>query len=226
MIKINNTFFIPIGCSCINHFQLDFFLANNASINHKRFGGLLDWTITTTASTIQLLNFFLDGSIKDVVLNRDNYVHEKDKVKNVVFDGLYFWHDTDALDSFNKFQIFQNKVNHLIDNMLDVAKERNNALLIWSNIQPNLLSATSLLRKWSDFQIEKNQYETIKLLSREFFGQHSKNVFLTREEDKVFDNDNSDDVVLFDLPRCSDYQGPAGLYAPLLSQFMLGETQG
>ncbi len=220
MVKIKNTFFIPIGCSCINHFQLDFFCNENQTINHERIGGLLDWAITTPESTIQLFKYFLDGSIKNVLIERKNYIKEKGRVKNTKFDGLYFWHDPDVLDSPNNFEAFQNKINHLVSNMIGISRSGSPSVSIWSNVQPNLFSAVSEIKDWKDFQLSKDHYESIKILALEFFGSSNKSFFITKKEDLLFEDCLREDIITFELARGPDYQGSVGLFAPLIEKLI------
>ena len=76
---LNNICLIPVGCSCINQFQLNFLVENNPDAYGIR--GLFDWNIVSPQSTIEVLQSIVEGSVYKIFTTRENYTIERGRLK-------------------------------------------------------------------------------------------------------------------------------------------------
>jgi hypothetical protein len=228
--------FIPIGCSCINQFQLDFYFGIkkptfakkiaklfswiaifSKSKSAKKKAGLFDWIIASPTSTIQVFEAILSNNVYRLFTDKSNYFIEYGYLKNNAFENLYFWHEDGKkiLENDSQFSIFQSKVTHLIDNMLNVAKVER-CFLLWSNVQPNL--KYSLLFRpdsWESFRLNEEHYDKMIALTKVIFGEDSKCIFICRAEDVDLSSPKLDNIIIIELERSREFRGEADLYAPL-----------
>ena len=221
MIRFNNLNLIPIGCSCINHYQLDFNFLGKP--NAKRKGGLFDWSIASPQSTLEIFQAIADGTAHRLFTGRDNYELEQHKrLKNTAFESFYFWHEDGpkVLGAEAEFEAFQSKVVHLIDNLLQAAQSESNVLL-WSNIQPNLQSVVSPYHSgWNAYKLNSQQYENISTLATYLFGKNSRCIFISREEDCEFPGLPPENVVIMQLERSENFRGAVDLYSPIFRSIL------
>lgn len=221
MIRFNNLNLIPIGCSCINHYQLNFNF--NGKPNASRKGGLFDWNIASPQSTFEIFQAIADGTAHRLFTGRDNYELEQHKrLKNTAFESFYFWHEDGRkiLGTEAEFEAFQSKVAHLIDNLLWAAQSESNVLL-WSNIQPNLQSEVSTLSSgWNAYKLNSQQYENISTLATQLFGKSSRCIFISREEDSEFSGLPPENVVIMQLERSKSFKGAVDLYSPIFQSIL------
>lgn len=211
--------FIPIGCSCINKFQIDFYFKKKAPSFVTR-GSLLDWMIVSPRSSVEYLNCVADVRANCIFENKENYAIDGGYMHNKHFKGFYFWHE-DALNILegSGFLNFSEKVTHLLSNSLDVAGQQ--IFLIWSNIQPNLLSdigKTSMV--WEDFFLSQEVYESLKASAVRAYGNDARLVCVCRSEDIDTSLIGKSDIFILDLPRGNDYIGNEFLYAPIFDQLL------
>jgi hypothetical protein len=93
---------------------------------------------------------------------------------------------------------------------------------IWSNIQPNLLTAAlDMSISWSDFKLTYERAENIKLNVIDLFGPKTRIVFVTREEDVEDNVGNLFDLEVLELPRGRDFRGEPGLFNPIFMRLGL-----
>jgi hypothetical protein len=216
MLKSQRKIIIPIGCSCINQFQIDFYFGNSNLI-----GSLFDWNVTTPGTTVQVMRCIQAGAAHSLFEDRSHYELESGYLKHAFFEGLYFWHENgrdimDTKDSEN-FALFAGKVCHLIDNMTSF---RDNVHLIWSNIQPNLRSAVGDVGlRWDAFRLTRQRYADIKLEAGSVFNAPCF-TFISREEDVEGDVAAQDDVIVMDVPRGTDFKGGKDLYREVFDSIM------
>lgn len=219
MIQIQNVNFIPIGCSCINQFQLNFNFGNNANAIKK--GSLFDWNITSPQSTVEILKAVVENKLYQSIGDRNNYILENGYLRNVAFESFYFWHEDGkkVLSTKTEFESFKFKVWHLIDNFLQTTQSENN-LLIWSNIQPNLQDAIAHLSfDWDIYRLTKTHYDEILELSSNIFRKGRDCVFISRKEDVEISDSLFENVIVLELDRGGDYQGSIDLYSPIFKKF-------
>lgn len=242
MILFENKCFIPIGCSCINQFQLDFYFGIKKptfsrklaklfskiaifprSKSAQKKAGLFDWIVASPSSTIQILEAIVSNDVYSLFMDKKNYSIEYGYLKNNAFECLYFWHEDgkELLENDSQFSKFQSKVAHLIDNMLNATKVEH-CFLLWSNIQPNL--KYSLLFRpdsWESFILNEAHYDKITALTKVVFGEDSKCIFIFRAEDANLPSLEPDDIFTIELERSRDFRGEVDLYAPILNSLLL-----
>jgi hypothetical protein len=214
MIIFKKKSIISIGCSCINQFQVDFYFKNKF-MRKTIASSIFDWNIVTPRSTIEFFDYANSGEVKSVMCNKENYTIENRKLINVAFEGFCFWHENSIeimSDEYDKFSEFSNKISHMIDNIFSVS-DKNNIVVLWSNLQPNLKSAISALPvSWDSFILTEELYEKIKHVVYFTYGEKTDIVFTTRVEDVDKAIKDNNDVRLFDLDRSQDFTGPNKLY--------------
>ena len=150
MIKYNNIAFISIGMACLNEFQFNFFRNRNDSC--EKYPTPFDWNVIDIDSIINYMNCIEDGTIFDVIKNKNNYRIIKnglgesgdillgdtynDKLQNIHFGNFYHWH-TKYVDLFkNSFDEF---IQSQIDRLKFLLKYKNKPIaFFWQNIQPNI----------------------------------------------------------------------------------------
>jgi len=157
MIKYNNIAFISLGIACLNEFQFKFFRKRNESC--EKYPTPFDWNVMDIDSIINYMNCIEDGTIFDVIKNKNNYkiiknqldiYSEKrkwseyityykspedilsDKLQNVYFGNFYYWHDS-FKNSFDEF------IQSQIDRLNFLLKYKNEPIaFFWQNVQPNI----------------------------------------------------------------------------------------
>jgi len=239
VILFEEKIFIPIGCSCINQFQLDFYFgiqkptlaqkiaglfdwvrtSSRPNVAQKK-SGLFDWIIASPKSTIQVLEAIQSNNVHALFTDKCNYSIECGRLKNNAFESLYFWHEDGEkiLENDSQFHIFQSKVTHLIDNMLYVAKT-GRCFLLWSNVQPNLKSAVSFRSDgWDVFRLNEEHYVKITGLTKAIFGEDSRCSFICRTEDVDLPSSKLDDIIIIELERSNEFKGAVDLYAPIFNR--------
>ena len=226
MITVEQKHIIPIGCSCINQYQLDFYFGRKypQPTRPLKRSSIFDWNVTTPESTIQFFQFVQAGNIKSIMCDRNNYTIEKGRLKNTAFECFYFWHENGAeITSENEeyFATFSKKVDHVLSNMLS-PKEGELVHLLWSNVQPNLKNTVSTLPlTWDAFRLSNEKYQKIVSAAQRIFGDKVKCTCIARLEDIDETLTNLSNVVLLDLGRSSDFKGNQNLYDSIFDKIIL-----
>lgn len=213
MIEETGARFVPIGCSCINQFQLQYAFA---SATMKT--GLFDWTICAPSTTLAILDLEAAGDLRALLSNADAYGLDRG-IGHVVhrdLPGLYFWHeDRTAVGSEDGRRRLAEKVVHLTDNIFASTAPTH---FVWSNLQPNLKAAVEggTTLPWHAFTLTEEVRGALRQrLDRRF--PHATVSFVTRAEDCAETLPQHGDVHVFDVPRSPDYEGAPGLYAPVFA---------
>lgn len=221
MIVLEHSVVIPIGCSCINRFQIEYHFRG------RRRGGLIqgslfDWNITSPTSTIEFLERASAGGLRELMTQRRGYGVENGRLRHEAFEAMYFWHDKadEVLAGDQRFEGFAAKVGHLVENMLrDFGGRR--VELLWSNLQPNLQTAVAKVPvPWDLFTLTEARHERLRDAAARLYGDGARLSFVGRAEDVAPVLHGRSDVHLFDLPRSADYQGPEGLYGALFDELV------
>ncbi|NOU39662.1 MAG: hypothetical protein HOO85_00135 [Methylotenera sp.] len=245
MILFEDKCFISIGCSCINQFQLDFYFGIkkptfakkvtkffswitvfSKSKSAQKKAGLFDWIVASPTSTIQILEAIVSNNVYRLFTDKSNYSIEYGYLKNNAFENLYFWHEDgkEILENDSNFSVFQSKVTHLIDNMLNIANERR-CFLLWSNVQPNLKHSLSFRPdSWESFILNEERYDKMTALTKIIFGEDSKCIFICRGEDVDLSSQKLDSIIIIELERSREFRGGADLYAPILNNLLLSSS--
>lgn len=226
MIDIKNNTCIVVGCSCISREQLQFFTTRQHISLENFKTGIFDWLIATPQTTIEILNSLINGSIRADLLSRENYVFHHHSVRNIKFHGLYYVHHEGMIEDDEKFKVFQSRINHVIENVERVTESETKKVLLWSNVQPNLPSeAAKWGYDWNDFTLTTSHYNEIKKLSKQYFGESTECLFITRAEDAAVDDSATNDIFFINLDKnpesISNWKGSLDLFDPMLSKFLL-----
>ena len=223
MITFEQKHIIPIGCSCINQHQIDFYFGRRDPRPPKH-SSIFDWNVTTPESTIQFFEFVQAGSIRSIMSDRKNYTIEKGRLKNTAFECFYFWHENGAeITSENEeyFATFSKKVDHVLSNMLS-PKEGEVVHLLWSNIQPNLKTMISILPlTWDAFRLSNEKYQKIVSAAQRIFGDKVKCTCIARLEDIDETLTDLSNVVVLDLERSGVFRNDPNLYDAVFDKIIL-----
>ena len=213
--------FIPMGCSCFNQFQLEKCFAEGAP---RR--GLFDWNITTPKSTAEIFDAAADGSLEARLLDGDAYDYVTDgegeaRLRNRHFAGFYLWHahppSDERLDRHVRSMAFASKLRWIWKSTF---AERENCVLVWSNIQPNLrLTTRGTPSAWEDFHLTVDRYMAIKHRAEaSYFAPKYR--FFVRSDAVAAELLDADDVEVIDLEEKNNLSGHSGLYRPYLKQLL------
>lgn len=204
---------VPVGCSCINRFQLQ-----HAFPSRKHGTGLFDWNICAPATTIAVLDMEASGALRQRLADPDRYGLDRGIGHLVHADlpGLYFWHeDRTAAASIAGRQSLASKISHLAATFFDSNVPTH---FIWSNVQPNLKGAiergTGL--PWSAFILTADVCNTLQEKLAKRFPDATVS-FITRREDCDDVIADHPDVHVMELPRGQDYEGAPQLFMPVFS---------
>lgn len=200
----------------------------NAQMDQKT--ALFDWNICPPDATISLLRHAKIGTLKATLSDRTQYrfygrSRQNKRITHDAFEGFLFFHEEDPeriLSSASKFAPFLAKTLHLVDNLLCAPEKQ--AMLFWSNLQPNLRETAEKYGEWTAFFLTPQRYDQIKSLTRANFGDDAEFTFFSRPEDSCESLHDKPDVVVMDLPRGEDYQGAIGLFGPHLEAACRGAT--
>lgn len=222
MITFEQKHIIPIGCSCINQHQIDFYFGRRESRPPKR-SSIFDWNVTTPESTIQFFEFVQTGNIRSIMSDRNNYTIEKGRLKNTAFECFYFWHENSAdimSENEEHFASFSQKVDHVIGNMLS-PKEGEPVHLLWSNIQPNLKAMVGILPlPWDAFRLSNEKYQRIVSSAQHIFGDKVKCTCIARLEDIDEALTDLSNVVVLDLERSGVFRNDPNLYDSIFDKII------
>ncbi|PTW59142.1 hypothetical protein C8N35_108179 [Breoghania corrubedonensis] len=214
MIHLDDTTIIPIGCSCINQFQIDFFFGKERSR-----GSLFQWSITTPRATVEVLEQARAGTLAPLFAARERFEMEGAHLHNRCFDGFYHWHeDGEAIlgHDAERFARFAEKSLHLMSNTFAATGP---VWLLWSNIQPNLRQEIedNTRLAWADFRLTRARRDAIRTAAHNVFAD-PRFVFVGRKEDVDAELWGDEEVVLMDLPRSDKFRGAKGLYAEVFAR--------
>jgi len=214
MFKLPTVSLISLGCSCITQFQL-----KSLSHAHGNTGELkstiFDWNIVTPDATSKVLKAISDKTYIELLANKENFCIKNSRLAWTAFPGFFFWHEDAHLimESDQAFKQFVKKQMHMINNMIN--RSGSSVGCIWSNIQPNLFSATlSVSASWSDFELSFERAENIKNNAMVLFGPKTRIIYVTRQEDVKNGVGNFFDLEVLELPRGRDFRGEPGLFNP------------
>ncbi len=167
MIRLDDKAIIPIGCSCINQFQIEFYFGK------ERCSGLpFQWTIATPRTSVEILEAASRGALADLFFDRSDFEMDGDHMRNRHFEGFYHWHEDAAavLDrEAEDFERFTRKMAYLGENMCAVDGP---VWLLWSNLQPNLRQEIedNTRLDWSDFRLTQMRRDEFARLPGQSIG--------------------------------------------------------
>lgn len=204
---VDNVVYLPIGCSCINQFQLNFCFEN------KHYDSqLFDWSITTPDATIAILRdkkTFING-LDDIEFLSANIPFSR------LMPGYFIWHLEKMLPKEQLPIASRADLSPFINNLIEKHKYQINKMFgmgpfevrcIWSNIQPNLKRSTEPRGvNFSDFFLSVSRYKQIKALVKERWVNSSA-WFVVRAADVDEVLIGQPDVVVLNLERSSAYNG-------------------
>lgn len=225
MMRLDTKAVVPVGCSCINQFQIQYFLKRIGNPG-AAMSSFFDWNIISPYSTSQIIRALIAGEAKEIIATRRNYRLENGYLRNIAFEAVYFWHyPITSITEFDGdvFEDFVSKISYLLDNFMNNAFG-DRRYHLWTNIQPNLKAAIALVdAKWDLFFLtESNYLEIAESLSSLF--KDSRTMFVVRESDVDKRLIGADDVVILNLERSDDlliYKGPENLYDPIFRKLCL-----
>jgi hypothetical protein len=176
---------------------------------------IFDWNIVTPDATSKVLKAISDKTYIELLANKENFCIKNSRLAWTAFPGFFFWHEDAHLimESDQAFKQFVKKQMHMINNMIN--RSGSSVGCIWSNIQPNLFSATlSVSASWSDFELSFERAENIKNNAMVLFGPKTRIIYVTRQEDVKNGVGNFFDLEVLELPRGRDFRGEPGLFNP------------
>lgn len=210
---------VSIGSSCINTFQMEFFLRDHQTVEMAQKTALFDWNICPPDATITLLRHAKMGTLKSMLSDRARYMFHPDTslITHDALKGFLFFHEEapeHVLGTKPGFEAFVSKTLHLVDNLLSAPEKQT--CVFWSNLQPNLRETVEGLMGWEPFVLTAQRYGQIKSLARANFGDNAEFTFVSRAEDTCKSLHDKPDVTLMTLARGADYEGATGLFEPHL----------
>ena len=214
MILLDDKAIIPIGCSCINQFQIEFHFGKE-----RCRGSLFQWTIATPRSTVEVLEHAKAGTLGALSGDRSQFELDGTHLRNRNFDGFYHWHE-DAGGLLGPqdapFSRFAEKMAHLSEGTFTVDGP---VWLLWSNIQPNLRQEVEDNTRlgWDDFRLTRARRDAIRTAARTVFDDPHF-VFVGRSQDVDEELWHDEDVMLMELPRSDKFRGAKGLYADVFAR--------
>ncbi len=213
-------YIVPIGCSCINQFQLNFKFGQSSYDSQ-----LFDWNIITPHSTIEI---FKSKGLTFVNSLNDLSLHSECILKSERLPGFYWWHMNQfvqgnihysSIKDFEPyFDSFKNKHQHQVEKFFRM--NPNNITFLWSNLQPNLKSACQSF--FDQFTLTSSRYHMMKDAIAESF-KGAKTIFLVRPELVETDILVNDDVMKFDLPYSEEFKGDENLFSSVWDRYNLGK---
>ena len=224
MVIYNNNYYIPIGCSCINQFEIRRAL-DGSQKQYSSKSSFFDWVISTPDSTIQLLNLLFEGREMSILSNKNDYHIVNGKLAHKYFEGLIFYHE-DALKILSDsvvFDNFLNKITHQLSTFLQECIPGGKRIFLWSNCQPNLQhemrNFPSEIRE--NFSLSHDRYLEILGCVDKIFGDSLCN-FIVRPSD-------TDEILLeqynvhpLEISATSNYDGLDNLFPiPILSKIFI-----
>ncbi|MEA9603804.1 hypothetical protein VC159_04975 [Polynucleobacter sp. JS-JIR-II-c23] len=214
MVIFHNLIVSSIGCSCINQFQIeDFFLNNPDSYIEK---GVFDYIIISPQSTIDLFKSI--NRYQQVFEDINNYEILKKKLFHKHFECLYFWHEKYIFNEFDLKKTILN-IKKKIANINPVPGM--NHLLIWSNIQPNLkIMMEGIGQDYNNFILTEQLYRSLKEQTKLLYGENSRLIFISREQDVQGGLVSNSDVHIIELERSLDFRGEKKLFFNIINSYI------
>lgn len=223
---------LPIGCSCISQFQLEFFAAAHPG-EFNASGSFFRWNIITPEATARLLSELQINKNFSLFDSRDDVIFDAGVPCSRKIEGIYFWHihrdvgarsraelpailDTDA--AIAKLKL---KYDHLLSKLRELPRE---TLFVWSNIQPNLQSTVAALNhlSWNDFILTSERMAAIRQSLRTLGFESTKCVWICRQDDCAV-TEPSAEIRLMELPRSGEYKGQQGLFDVIYRSLLAAE---
>lgn len=212
---------LPIGCSCIIQFQIEFF-AVSAPTDYQVSGSPFRWNITTPEATAHLLNAVCENRNYSLLDSPEDIVWDATWPCSGKIPGLYFWHIAKEVGAANRmeartllqdaavFARFKSKYDHLLAGLSELPRD---TVFVWSNIQPNLKAAIEMVEQvaWDDFILTDERMMDIKRALRALGFNDPACVWICRQEDCAI-SVPPPDVHLMPLERSDEYKGEVGLF--------------
>lgn len=223
---------LPIGCSCINQFQLEYF-ASSVPDEYRASGSPFRWNITTPEATARLLMEVQNKRRFSLLETPDDIVWDSGWPCSRKIKGLYFWHIAKDVGASNRhearllledcavFERFKSKYDRLLDKLFELPRETT---FIWSNIQPNLKEAVEMLGlvSWEDFVLTSRHMTDIKRALHALGFEDARCVWICRHEDCAVDEPDSE-IHLMHLPRSDEFKGQSGLFDEIYRSLLPGD---
>jgi hypothetical protein len=215
--KNEKAYFVPIGCSCINQFQLDF---RFGKLNYE--SQLFDWSIVTPDSTIKIIDSKNKPFINSIT---DLSLHSSKILRSESLPGFYWWHmkrfikgdlNFSSIQDFEPyFTEFKAKHNYQISKFFNISHD--SIVFLWSNLQPNLKFACGSML--DEFILTNSRYRNLKEVVNSAFT-NAKIIFLVRPELVESTLVGQKDVIKIDIPYSSDSKGETSLYSVVWNRFI------
>jgi len=192
MLVSDEIVIIPIGTGCLNQFEINHYVKDNfinEDVLNRKYvhTGLLDWTLQSLESTLEVMNHYKNGSLLDVISNEANYRFKNSKIQNIALPNFYFWHE-----SIKDFPKFVSKMTKLIKNMDNVIESKCKKYTIWNNVQFLLYESFKLVESdKSEYYLTKNYYDAISKASKDIFDATA--IFIVRKgmfDEELIDSPN------------------------------------
>lgn len=206
-------YIVPIGCSCITQFQLNFAYTEKQYVSQ-----IFDWNLFTPDSLINIL----ESNFESLANASENIqIHLPGIVKAGNLPGYYWWHANKIIGENKSFQsieefeekigsAFRSKLHYQIDKFMNIS-DSSNLVFIWSNAQPNLKKALTVHWESNDFNLTNNRYQKICSLIK---GKYPNSTvkFAVREEITDKEILCQEDVYVINVPISDEYEGDKSLF--------------
>jgi hypothetical protein len=213
MIIYQDKFYVPIGSSCINQFEIRR-RAESFGQSYVSKSSFFDWIIITPTSTIQLLHLIFEGRHHKIFSDFSYYSIINDKLVHKYFEGLIFYHEKAEiiLNDSDKFDDFKMKTIHQLDNFVNFTVGKS-PVFIWSNCQPNLRHE---MRNFpteisQSFSLTRRVHEHLLSILNKIFTDDFKCYFISRSSD-LDKSIESEYLIVLDIPEITNYDGLSNLF--------------
>lgn len=217
-----NTLILPVGCSCINQFQI---LQTSLLNDWQHTAHFFDWIIASPDDTIKLLN-----DLKPFLSSIDDFEIVNRKVRSKHYPGIYFWHMAEALGLniayINSLEDIKKDIHFAIEKynymLLKMSEIKTDIHCLWTNIQPNLKHDLEWVGEdWNNFYLTQKRYYQIQEKCAKLSPNKVKTWFIVRPEDIDQSLLGKEDVILLNVPLSSDYKGAIGMYDVVFEKILL-----
>ena len=212
---IGDKIIVPIGCSCITQFQLNFFYS------HQKYNSqIFDWTLFTPDSLISILDSNFESLLKALENIR---FFRPGIVKAGNLPGYYWWHVNEicktsqrGFQSIEEFEDkigtnFKNKIKYQIKKFKKI-NDANNLIFIWSNTQPNLKEVLKTHWENEDFNLTSFRYRKICTIIKNIYPQSTLR-FAVRPEITDKEILGRKNVYVINTPISNEYMGNPFLFS-------------
>jgi hypothetical protein len=164
----------------MNQFQIEHYFGKESEKT-----GIFDWIIVSPASTVQVLEQMLDGTIYEKFLDSKMYVMTSGgMIQHTGYESLYLWHE----EMYDMPRLLS-KMRHLIDNTLALT---GNVYLLWTNAQSNLpMNVSHVQDDIGRYVLTVQRYDALSTLATQLFN--ARCIFIVAEtlvEEELLSREN------------------------------------